>query len=227
MLAHTLGVGIALRIVAGQDLPALLADKGQLETVLVNFSVNARDAMVDGGTLLLAAAPEAVLDSTHPARLAPGRYVRLTVSNMGTGMDAGTLARASEPFFTTKPRGQGTGLGLAMARGFAHQSFGGFAIDSVPGHGTTVTLWFPEAANISVTSDPTLTERSAATPIASARVFVVDDDTMVREVLASEMEEQGYRVTQASDGLEALAQLDSCAPVDLLVSDYAMPGMNG
>jgi CheY-like chemotaxis protein len=227
MLAHTLGVGIAMRIVADQDLPALLADKGQLETVLVNLAVNARDAMANGGTLLLAAASEAVLDSAHPARLAPGRYLRLTVSDTGLGMDAATLARASEPFFTTKPLGQGTGLGLAMARGFAQQSRGGFAIDSVLGHGTTVTLWLPEAASISVTSDPSLPERTAATLPTSARVLVVDDDTMVREVLAGQMEEQGYCVSQASDGLEALAQLDGGAAVDLLISDFAMPGMNG
>ena len=146
MLAHTLGVGIAMQIAADQNLPALLADKGQLETVLVNLAVNARDAMPDGGTLLLAAAPEAVLDAkAHPAGLAPGGYLRLSVADTGTGMDAATLARASEPFFTTKPHGQGTGLGLAMARGFAHQSGGGFAIESAPGQGTTVTLWFPEA----------------------------------------------------------------------------------
>lgn len=131
MLAHTLGVGIAMQTAADQNLPTLLADKGQLETVLVNLAVNARDAMPEGGTLLLAAAPEAVLDGkAHPAGLAPGGYLRLSVSDTGTGMTAATLARASEPFFTTKPIGQGTGLGLAMARGFAHQSGGGFVIES-------------------------------------------------------------------------------------------------
>jgi len=122
MLAHMLGAGIVMRVAADQDLPTLLADKGQLETVLVNLAVNARDAMPDGGTLLLAASLEMVLDKAHPARLLPGGYLRLAVSDTGTGMDAATLARASEPFFTTKPLGQGTGLGLAMARGFAHQS---------------------------------------------------------------------------------------------------------
>ena len=116
----------------------------------MNLAVNARDAMPEGGTLLLAAAPEAVLDAkAHPAGLAPGGYLRLSVADTGTGMSAATLARASEPFFTTKPHGQGTGLGLAMARGFAHQSGGGFQIESAPGQGTTVTLWFPEAADVS------------------------------------------------------------------------------
>ena len=229
MLAHTLGVGIVMRVAADQDLPALLADKAQLETVLVNLAVNARDAMPDGGTLLLAAAPDTVLGRTHPAGLAPGGYLRLSVSDTGTGMDAATLARASEPFFTTKPLGQGTGLGLAMARGFAHQSGGGFAIESVRGQGTSVTLWLPEAIGVVVARDnPALPGNAASSSVrVSARVLVVDDDTMVREVVVGQMEELGYQVAQAGDGLDALAQIDGGAVVDLLISDFAMPGMNG
>ena len=228
MLAHTLGVGIAMQTAADQNLPTLLADKGQLETVLVNLAVNARDAMPEGGTLLLAAAPEAVLDGkAHPAGLAPGGYLRLSVSDTGTGTTAATLARASEPFFTTKPIGQGTGLGLAMARGFAHQSGGGFVIESASGQGTTVTLWFPEAVRVLVASGPVLPGSTTPSVSSSARVLVVDDDPLVREVLADQMEELGYRVAQAGDGLEALAQLDGGEAVDLLISDFAMPGMNG
>jgi signal transduction histidine kinase/ActR/RegA family two-component response regulator len=229
MLAPTLGAGIAIRIAADPDLPMLLADKGQLETVLVNLAVNARDAMPDGGTLLLAAAAEPILDAkAHPAALSPGGYLRLSVSDTGTGMSAATLARASEPFFTTKPLGQGTGLGLAMARGFAHQSGGGFLIKSAPGRGTTVTLWFPaEAIGVLGTSGPALPESTVPSIPAAARVLIVDDDAMVREVLAGQMEERGYRVAQAGDGLDALAQLDGGAAVDLLISDFAMPGMNG
>jgi CheY-like chemotaxis protein len=143
-------------------------------------------------------------------------------------MSAATLARACEPFFTTKPPGQGTGLGLAMARGFAHQSGGGLAIESAPGRGTTVTLWFPEAVGVLVASGPAaLPRRTALSVPASARLLVVDDDAMVREVVVGQMEERGYRVAQAGDGLEALAQLDGGAAVDLLISDFAMPGMNG
>lgn len=227
MLAHTLGVGIAMRVVVDQDLPALLADKAQLETVLVNLAVNARDAMPNGGTLLLVAAAEAVLDKAHPAGLASGGYLRLSVSDTGTGMTADTLARASEPFFTTKPVGKGTGLGLAMARGFAQQSGGAFAIESTPGQGTIVTMWFPEVEGVLLTSDPALPKSTNSSVSASARVLVVDDDAMVREVLVSQLEEQGYRVTQAGDGLEALEKLDGGAAVDLLISDFAMPGMNG
>jgi signal transduction histidine kinase/CheY-like chemotaxis protein len=228
MLAHTLGVGITMRIESEQNLPALLADKGQLETVLVNLAINARDAMPEGGTLLLTAACEAVLIAQeHPAGLAPGDYLRLSISDTGTGMNAATLARAGEPFFTTKPLGQGTGLGLAMARGFAHQSGGGLLIESTPGQGTIVTLWFPRAVGGLVASNPALPESTAAPSLASARVLVVDDDAIVREVLAGAMEELGYRVFRAGDGLQALAQIDGGAALDLLISDFAMPGMNG
>ena len=227
MLAHTLGAGVAIEVAADQNLPALFADKSQLELVLVNLAVNARDAMPNGGRLLLAAAREVVLDKAHPAGLASGCYLRLSVSDTGVGMTAATLARASEPFFTTKPVGQGTGLGLSMARGFAHQSGGAITIASSPGQGTTVTLWFPEAVSALVVSDPVLSGSTALSFPVSARILVVDDDAIVREVLANQMEEQGYRVARAGDGLEALAELDAGAAVDLLISDFAMPGMNG
>ncbi len=177
--------------------------------------------------LFLAAAAQTVPDGqVNAADLLPGRYLRLSVSDTGTGMDAATLARASEPFFTTKPLGKGTGLGLAMARGFAEQSGGGFAIESVAGMGTTVTLWFPAAAGAPDTAGRVPSELPAPCR-PGACVMVVDDDAMVREVLVSEMTGLGYRVSQACDGLQALAQIDDGAAVDLLISDFAMPGMNG
>ena len=227
MLAHTIGIGVTIRVVADEGLPMLLADKGQLETVLVNLAINARDAMNGGGILFLGATLDAVSEVGHAASLAPGRYLRLSVSDTGTGMDPATLAHACEPFFTTKPVGKGTGLGLAMARGFAQQSDGGFAIDSTPGMGTTVKLWFPQAAGeleLAGLVAP-LVPQPAVT--VGACVLVVDDDAMVREVLVGEMTELGYRVSEACDGLEALAQIDDGATVDLLISDFAMPGMNG
>ena len=229
ILVATLGPGIETRIAMDATLPALLADKAQLETVLVNLAVNARDAMPDGGCLTLQAAVETVADARrHHAGLAAGEYVRLDVVDTGTGMDAATLTRASEPFFTTKPLGQGTGLGLAMARGFAQQSGGAFAIRSVPGEGTTVSLWFPRAsvstldAGINAVGQP-----GALMPGLARRIMVVDDDPMVRAVLVGQLEGLGYVVTQAGDGLAALAQLDAGAETDLLVTDFAMPGMNG
>nr|WP_294517285.1 ATP-binding protein [uncultured Rhodopila sp.] len=147
ILIHTLGESIDVRIAPGVGLPPAFADRAQLETVVVNLATNARDAMPQGGRLTLSAATEDVspTESIHPAGLAPGRYVRLSLADTGIGMDADTLARAQEPFFTTKQAGLGTGLGLPMALGFAEQSGGGLAIESSPDHGTIVTLWLPAA----------------------------------------------------------------------------------
>jgi signal transduction histidine kinase len=136
---------LRIRIEADAKLAPVRVDRGELETVLVNLATNARDAMPNGGTLTLSARAEVVRDdpSTHRAGLRAGLYVRLAAEDTGVGMDQETLARAAEPFFSTKPEGEGTGLGLAMARDFAAQAGGAFAIDSEPGRGTTVTLWLP------------------------------------------------------------------------------------
>ena len=233
VLEHTLGAGIAVWTETVSPLPPLLADKGQLETVLVNLAANARDAMPHGGTLTLSAAGEAVLEAgtggrtAHEAALVPSRYVRLAVSDTGEGMAAAVLARASEPFFTTKEPGRGTGLGLAMARGFAEQSGGGLAIRSTLGAGTTVTLWLP-AAEDTVPSSATGAGSGNATQLMDqVRVLVVDDEDLVREVLAEGLEERGYAAQRASSARAALAMLDAGAGVDTLLTDYAMPGMDG
>ncbi|GAA0601617.1 hypothetical protein GCM10009416_44340 [Craurococcus roseus] len=148
MLAHTMNApGLRVVVETEPGLPPVLADQGELETVLVNLATNARDAMPRGGTFTVGAAVETVADGAvpHPARLRLGRYVRLSAMDTGVGMDAGTLANAAEAFFTTKPEGEGRGLGLAMAREFAEQAGGGFAVASEPGRGTTVTFWLPDA----------------------------------------------------------------------------------
>ena len=228
MLTPTLGAGITVRLDVGPGLPPMLADRAQLETTLVNLAVNARDAMPQGGTLELAAHAEAIgAGDDHPSGLRGGHYVRLDVIDTGTGMDAATLARASEPFFTTKPPNQGTGLGLAMARGFAEQSGGAFAIRSDPGRGTTVTLWFPQADAGAPRAEPAQAASPAPQDGPARHVLVVDDDAMVRAVLAGQLEEAGYQVAEASDGLAALASLDAGGTVDVLVTDLSMPGMNG
>jgi signal transduction histidine kinase/ActR/RegA family two-component response regulator len=234
MLAPTLGASILVQVEAPCDLPPLLADKAQLETVLVNLSVNARDAMPGGGTLVLSAQAETLASpqigmrpeaGAHALDLRAGAYVRLVLADTGIGMDANTLARASEPFFTTKGPGHGTGLGLAMARGFALQSGGGFSIASTPGAGTRVSLWFPQA--VSAAAPPRAAGPPALPAKPALRVLMVDDDNMVREALAGELEDRGFHVTTASDGLGALALVDGGEAMDVLVTDFSMPGMNG
>jgi PAS domain S-box-containing protein len=234
ILTHTLGTGLDVRIEASAQLAPLFADKGQLETVLVNLATNARDAMAGNGALTLAARMEMVKRSgriRHPAGLPTGEYVRLSVADTGAGMAPEVLARASEPFFTTKPLAQGTGLGLAMARGFAEQSGGGMRIESTPGQGTTVMLWFPVAgcgahpASLS----PRPPDLSFATAIGDPpiRLLLVDDDATVRETLAEQLEDAGYTVLRARDGEDALSLLDGGKAVDLMLSDLSMPGMDG
>ena len=222
MLRHTLGPGVAVTVEAEAACPRLLADAGQLEAVLVNLANNARDALPGGeGRVALGAGQAA----PAPCHLPPGRYVRLTVRDDGTGMTPDVLARVTEPFFTTKPKGRGTGLGLAMARGFAEQSGGALAIESAPGQGTTVSLWLPEAGP--------LQERDLFGPEAPPRdirhvpaksLLVVDDEDAVRTVLTAGLAERGHAVSEAGGGAAALARLDAGATVDVLVTDLAMPG---
>jgi signal transduction histidine kinase len=229
ILAPTLGAAITIVTDAGPGMAKLLADRGQLETALVNLATNARDAMPQGGTLTLSADAETVeRGSPHRAHLAPGRYVRITVADTGTGMDGATLGRACQPFFTTKPQGQGTGLGLAMVKGFAEQSGGGLAIDSTPGMGTGVAVWLPEAAEgARGPGAGAAAEGGAAGADAGLRILVVDDDPLVLETLSSQLEDEGFEVTIAGGGREALALLDGGLAVDALVSDLSMPGMDG
>jgi signal transduction histidine kinase/ActR/RegA family two-component response regulator len=227
VLSHTLGGAIAVNILAEPDLPPLLADKGQLETALVNLATNARDAMPDGGKLTFGATVDTLgEDANQVAELAPGQYVRLSIDDTGTGIDQPTLARVLEPFFSTKPPGQGTGLGLSMAKGFVEQSGGRLTIDSSPGRGTTVHLWLPAATRLEVSP-----ERSEPATVAQddtgTRVLLVDDEAMVRETLAECLEEAGYTVLAAADGAEALDLLRSSAAVDILVTDLSMPGIDG
>lgn len=228
ILAHTLGAGISVQVQTPESVPPLLADHSELETVVVNLATNARDAMADGGTLLLTAASEMVVPGQdHAAGLSPGAYVRLTVEDTGAGMNAETLRRATEPFFTTKPLGKGTGLGLAMARGFAQQSGGGLAITSAPGAGTTVALWLPQAGEAAAVA--AVPSRAPGVPAAGAhpRILLVDDEAAVRTVLGAELEEHGYSVASAESAADALAYLDAGEPVDVLVTDLSMPGMDG
>ncbi len=216
MLARTLGAAIEVRIEVPPGLPPLRADPGQLETVLVNLATNARDAMPSGGRLTFAAALDA----------AGSRMVRLSACDTGVGMDEATLARAREPFFTTKEAGKGTGLGLAMAKDFAEGSGGSLDVESEPGRGTVVTIRLPVTAvppgaqGLSPVSVPS---RAAVL----GRVLLVDDEDLVRESVAEELAAIGHDVRAVASAAEALALLDAGDAIDILMSDLSMPGMDG
>ncbi|HTZ71526.1 MAG TPA: response regulator, partial [Acetobacteraceae bacterium] len=227
VLTYTLSSTISVKLSLAPDLPKLLADRGQLETALVNLGTNARDAMPNGGSLTLAAGAELVADgAAHPAGLAPGPYVRIDVTDTGCGMDAATLARVVEPFFTTKPPGQGTGLGLALVKGFTEQSGGGMAIESTPDVGTTVRIWLRQAVAETAPLVTTHTGEKGA-EATQARILVVDDDDLVRETMAEQLEGGGFSVVSAASGAEALAAIETAGRPDALVCDLSMPGMNG
>jgi two-component system cell cycle sensor histidine kinase/response regulator CckA len=209
LLDRTLSERIALQITVGPGLVPVLADRAQLEQVLVNLAVNARDAMPDGGTLAIA------VGGTHGG-------VRITVVDDGAGMPAEVRERAFEPFFTTKDPGQGTGLGLATVHGIVTDSGGTVDIDSAPGRGTVVTIFLPGCDEQVPSSEPPAEPGDvASTP---ARVLVVEDQEPVRRQACRILEAHGYQVSQAAGGEEALATWE---PVDVLVTDVVMPGMTG
>jgi len=211
---------------APSDLPSLFADRGQLETVLVNLATNARDAMPHGGILTLSARPEQVSPGgAGPAGVAAGAYIRISVADTGVGMGAAVLARVTEPFFTTKEPGKGTGLGLAMAKGFVEQSGGSLSIESVEGQGTTIHLRLPQAG--CAAAEGVAAEERAASASLRPAVLLADDDPIVRKVLAAALEDAGYAVMSAGDGAEALALLRRSPRIDILVSDLTMPGIDG
>jgi two-component system, cell cycle sensor histidine kinase and response regulator CckA len=209
LLNRTLSERIALRITVGPGLVPVLADRAQLEQVLVNLAVNARDAMVQGGTLAIAVggAPDGV---------------RITVVDDGSGMPAEVRDRAFEPFFTTKDPGQGTGLGLATVHGIVTDSGGTVEIESAPGQGTVVTIYLPGCEEQVVPAEPQAEPDELAST--AARVLVVEDQEPVRRQACRILEAHGYEVSGAGAAEEAL---EGWQPVDVLVTDIVMPGMTG
>jgi CheY-like chemotaxis protein len=205
------------------DLPPVRTDAAQLEVALLNLAVNARDAKGETGTITISADRVQVADAT-PAGVTPGDYVRLAVADTGEGMDEETLARAAEPFFTTKGVGKGTGLGLAMVHGMAAQSGGQLRLRSRKGEGTTAELWLPVAGE-RVEAAPVEEAAPAETP--RLRVLAVDDDELVLINTAYMLEDLGHEVIRASSGQAALDILKSDQPVDLMITDQAMPLMTG
>jgi len=223
MIARSLGPTIKVAISAPPDLPPARVDPNQLELAILNLAVNARDAMPGGGRLTISATDEVV---TGGSRLQPGRYVRIAVADTGVGMDPQTLSRAIEPFYTTKGIGKGTGLGLSMVHGLAAQLGGMLDLRSTPGEGTTAEIWMPvsEVMPDSVRHDD---ESGVARPARRATILLVDDEDLVRRATADMLQNIGYDVVEASSGIEALRLLQSEAEIDLLVTDYLMPGMSG
>ena len=207
-----------------EGLPAVHADPDQVVLAVLNLVVNARDAIEGVGNITLRVREDN--DPDEPG-LRPGRYLRIDVCDDGCGMDEAVVARAAEPFFTTKPTGKGTGLGLASVQGLAVQSGGGFKLASTLGEGSTVSLWMPVSATPDLERHNHEAERTR--PLAAKRhcILLVDDDELVRASGTSSLRRAGYDVVQAADGEEALALLDAAGPFDLMVTDYAMPGLSG
>lgn len=226
ILSHTLGDGIAIELLIEPGLPLLKADKAQLETVLINIAVNARDAMNDAGTLYISVCAEQIEPEQEQSQihlLTPGRYLRITISDTGTGMTPDVLARACEPFFSTKAIGQGTGLGLAMAKGFAEQSGGALEIETELGRGTSVKLWFPAVTEPAVSALPDEPPRLCGS--GDTTILIVDDDPLVLDILVRQMQRRGYTVRRAASASTALDHLD--ADVRLVITDLSMPDVDG
>ncbi len=204
------------------------ADQGHLEQVIVNLAVNARDAMPDGGRLTIETSDVEVGDRSLGGLSGPppGRYVRLTVSDTGVGIDPAIQARIFEPFFTTKPAAQGTGLGLSTVYGIVRQHGGDIAVQSASGRGTTFTIHLPRAA---VTASPAISpDTAAAPPRPSETVLVVEDEADVRAVAVEILRAGGYTVLEATDGQQALQMAArQRAPLHLLLTDVVMPTVNG
>ena len=224
MLQSTIGPSVTIDTLFPGNLPPAYADPAQLELALLNLAVNARDAMPEGGRIIIEASEMLTAEGALPG-LGAGAYVKLSVVDDGEGMDAATLERAREPFFTTKGVGKGTGLGLAMVHGFAEQCGGALTIESVVGLGTTVSLWLPvseHAAEDAMDSDMQSTEE-AETPLV---ILAVDDDNLVLMNTAGMLEDLGHTVFQAGSATDALRMLQQ-SRVDMVVTDHAMPGMTG
>ncbi len=222
LISRSVGPMIEVEIVDSAPMPPVNIDPNQLEMAILNLAVNARDAMPRGGVLTIAL-------RHHPnvpgeLSLAPGAYVQLSVQDTGEGMDAATLARAVEPFFSTKGIGKGTGLGLSMVHGLANQSGGAFRLESTQGMGTKADVWLPVADR---GAEPGLQSPVRHATTAPATILLVDDDTLIAASTVALLEDLGHQVVEAHSGKEALAILTDGLHPDLVITDHAMAGMTG
>jgi CheY-like chemotaxis protein len=222
---HALGGTVRLIVDIPEAVTFVFADRSQLELALVNLVINSRDAMPHGGEIKLTIDTQAFADYRADLGLAAGEFVRLAVADTGEGMPPEQVAKAVEPFFTTKELGKGTGLGLSIVSGFVGQSGGALRIDSKVGEGTLVEIYLPKHLIASQETEAGLDKSSA---IRVQSVLLVDDDDTIREILAEQLLEHGIAVTSVADGAQALHRLrQKDAVFDLLLTDFAMPGMNG
>jgi len=226
MLSQTLGPQIRLAVDAPAGAAPVEVDANQLELAILNLAVNARDAMPTGGALSIALVNRHV-DRAQPGELPARDYAVIEITDTGTGMDEATLAQALDPFFTTKEAGIGSGLGLPMVQGFAAQSGGAVRLSSAPGAGTTVELWLPETSESPVGLSELTAPGATDAPAPGAQILLCDDDDDVRRVVGAYLGSIGYSVHEAIGAETVLRMLDDNAAVDLLIVDYAMPGMNG
>lgn len=222
MLARSLGPTIDVRIAVEKGLPPARVDPNQLELAILNLAVNARDAMPNGGPLELAAS---VVDPDGHDLAPTDRFIRVAVTDSGVGMPPEVLARAVEPFFSTKGLGKGTGLGLSMVHGLAAQLGGKLHLSSKPNTGTTAEIWLPvsDEPAAGATQEPNILQPASG----RAAILLVDDEALVREATAEMLRDLGYRVLCAESGAEGLVLLRQGAEADLLITDYLMPGMDG
>jgi PAS domain S-box-containing protein len=225
MLSRILGEDVELVLDLDPELPAVHADPAQIEQVLVNLVVNARDAMPRGGRITVSTRVEDVGAGAAPGALAPGRYAVLAVRDTGAGMDAETLGRVFEPFFTTKPEGRGTGLGLSTAYGIARQHGGTVDVESRPGAGSTFRVWLPVARDLPAPSLPAAPP--APLPGGTERVLLAEDESGVREATRALLARLGYDVHAVAGGAEAIEACERLGGVAVLVTDVGMPRMNG
>ena len=224
LLKNVLGPGIEKRYDLDEEMMPVLADPTQVEVAVLNLAINARDAMPGGGVLSFATRQ---VEVTGDPELEDGRYIELCISDTGVGMPEEVRERAFEPFFTTKEVGKGTGLGLSMVYGMARQSGGIARIDSEPGKGTAVSLYFREAPAVREQASRRDTDESdGAQEAGGATILVIDDDPDVRAFIGESLAEQGYNVFQANDGRSGLSAYAAEQP-DLVVLDFIMPGLSG
>jgi signal transduction histidine kinase/CheY-like chemotaxis protein len=226
LLQSTIGRKIKIETRMSSDSCIAMVDHTQLQLAILNLAINARDAMGNGGSLCVSTRNVSLGTPNGPEQPPAGRYVEICVSDTGHGMSKEVRAKAFEPFFTTKDVGKGSGLGLSQVLGFAKQSGGGVCVMTEEGRGTAICIYLPPAdgAATVLQSETTLLVDQ---PDSGTVILLVDDDNAVRDVTATYLRELGYQVLEAGSGGAALEVLGSSATVDLLLLDYAMPGMNG